>query len=317
MKFDFSDINLVPRKCVVDSRSDVSTSLTFGRHEFKMPVVPANMEAVIDVNLAKSLAKSGFFYIMHRFGNTLEFCREMKRENLLLSISIGVKQDSYDLIEQLIQENIIPDFITIDIAHGHAISMQRMIIYLKSKISSFIISGNVSTKDAVYDLQNWGADAIKVGIGNGSACTTYPSTGFGSRNCQASVILECASVSKVPIIADGGIKEPGDISKSLVMGASMVMIGGMLSGYEDSPGHVIEGRDGKKYKEFWGSASSHQSNKTNRIEGKKILIEYKDKTLLEGFQYLKECLESSISYSGGKDISCFNHVKWIGHTKNI
>lgn len=314
MKFDFNDINLVPKKCLVDSRSEIETSLTFGKHEFKMPVVPANMEAVIDINIAKNLAKNGFFYIMHRFGNTLEFCREMKKENLLVSISVGVNQDSYDLLEQLLKENIIPDFITIDIAHGHAISMERMITYLKSKFSSFIIAGNVSTKDAVYDLQNWGADAIKVGIGPGSACTTYPATGFGSRNCQASVILECSSVSKVPIIADGGIKEPGDIAKSLVMGATMVMIGGMLSGYDDSPGHKIF-IDGKYFKEFWGSASAHQSNKTNRIEGKKILVEYKDRSILDGYQYLKECLQSAISYGGGKDLSCFNSVKWIAHTK--
>ncbi len=314
MKFDFNDINLVPKKCIVDSRSECNTTLVLGKYTFEIPIVPANMEAVIDINLAKNLAKNNYFYIMHRFGDTLQFCREMKKDNLFISISVGVNQDSYDLLENLLIENIIPDFITIDIAHGHAISMEKMITYLKSKFPSFIIGGNVSTKDAVYDLQNWGVDAIKVGIGPGSACTTYPATGFGSRNCQASVILECSSVSKVPIIADGGIKEPGDIAKSLVMGADMVMIGGMLSGYNDSPGHKIFIND-KYYKEFWGSASQHQSNKTNRIEGKKILIEYKDMSLLDGYQYLKECLQSAISYGGGKDLSCFNSVKWITHTK--
>lgn len=153
-------------------------------------------------------------------------------------------------------------------------------------------------------------------IVHNSACTTYPATGFGSRNCQASIIYECSKVAKKPIIADGGIREPGDISKSLVMGATMVMIGGMLSGYTDSPGNIVE-YNGKRYKEFWGSASKHQSNKTNRIEGKKLLIDYKDSTLLEGYEYLKECLQSSISYGGGKDLSCFDQVKWIGHTKNI
>lgn len=164
---------------------------------------------------------------------------------------------------------------------------------------------------SVEDDNSYNIEGIIV---HNSACTTYPATGFGSRNCQASVVLECSSVSKVPIIADGGIKEPGDISKSLVMGASMVMIGGMLSGYDDSPGHKIF-IDGKYFKEFWGSASQHQSNKTNRIEGKKILVEYKDRSLLDGYQYLKECLQSAISYGGGKDLSCFNSVKWITHTK--
>lgn len=168
MRFDFNDINLVPKKCIVNSRSECNTSFKLGKYLFELPIVPANMEAVIDTNLAKKLAINRFFYIMHRFGNTLEFCREMMKEGLYLSISIGVNQDSYDLLEQLLIENIIPDFITIDIAHGHSISMERMIHYLKSKFSdSFIIAGNVSTKEAVLDLQEWGADAIKVGIGPG------------------------------------------------------------------------------------------------------------------------------------------------------
>ena len=149
-----------------------------------------------------------------------------------------------------------------------------------------------------------------------SACTTYPTTGFGSRNCQASIIHECSLSAKKPIIADGGIKEPGEISKSLAMGASMTMIGGMLSGYTDSPGDIIE-YNNKKYKEFWGSASQFQSSKSNRIEGKKILTDYKDVSLLEEYEYLKECLQSSISYGGGKDLNCFSNIKFIRHTKNI
>ena len=168
MKFDFNDINLVPKKCIVNSRSECDTSFRLGNYLFELPIVPANMEAVIDITLAKELAKNKFFYIMHRFGNTLDFCREMKKEDLYISISVGVNQDSYDLLEQLLLEKIKPDFITIDIAHGHSISMERMIHYLKSKFSdSFIIAGNVSTKEAVLDLQEWGADAIKVGIGPG------------------------------------------------------------------------------------------------------------------------------------------------------
>ena len=315
MKFDFNDINLVPRKCIVTSRSECDTSLEFGKYRFNMPIIPANMECVIDDDIASILASNGYFYIMHRFGNTDGFVKKMKDLGLFVSISIGVNQDSYDLLESLYSQNLIPDYITIDIAHGHSILTEKMMIYLKSKFpNTFIIAGNISTTEAVIDLESWGADATKVGIGPGSACTTYPATGFGSRNCQASIIHECAKVAKKPIIADGGIKEPGDISKSLVMGATMVMIGGMLSGYSDSPGNVIE-YNGKKYKEFWGSASAHQSNKANRIEGKKILIDYRDKTMIEGYQYLKECLQSSISYGGGKDLSCFSQVRWIGHVK--
>lgn len=311
-KFDFEEINLLPKLCVVKSRSECDTSITFGGNKFKLPVVPANMQAVIDEALAIKLAQSGYFYILHRFDvDVVKFISHMKSLNLITSISIGVNQDSYDLIETLIENNLIPDYITIDIAHGHSIKMKEMLEFIKSKnIKSFIIAGNVSTPDACSDLEDWGADALKIGIGSGSACTTWPSTGFGSRNCQASTIWECSNASNLPIIADGGIRFPADITKSIVLGASLVMVGGMLTGFKDSPGHLIE-VDGKKKKEFWGSASQFQSGKTNRIEGKKILIDYKDKSILDEMIYLEECLQSSISYGGGKDLSCLGGVKWI------
>jgi GMP reductase len=312
MKFDFEDINLLPQLCVVNSRSECDTSITFGGKKFKLPVVPANMQSVIDEALAMKMAQRGFFYILHRFDvDVIRFISDMKKENLITSISIGVNKDSYELVNQLIEKNLIPDFITIDIAHGHAIKMKEMLEFIKkTNINSFIIAGNISTKEAVKDLTQWGADALKLGIGPGSACTTWPTTGFGSRNCQASTIFECSKESKIPIIADGGIRQPADIAKSLVLGADMVMVGGMLSGFQDSPGHLIE-VDGKHKKEFWGSASQFQSGKTNRIEGKKILIDYKDQSIIDYLKYLEECLQSSISYGGGKNIKDLKKVNWI------
>ncbi len=311
MKFDFENINLIPKKGIVNSRSECDTSVQFGKFTFKMPIVPANMESVINTDLAIKLAASGHFYIMHRFDiNQLDFIKQMKNIQLYSSISIGVNEDSYQLIEEMIKEDLVPHFITIDIAHGHSIKMEKMIKFIKEKMpESFVIAGNVSTEEAVEDLQNWGADAIKCGIGPGSACTTYPTTGFGSRNCQASTVWNCSKVAKVPIIADGGIKVPGDIAKSLVLGATIVMIGGMLAGQLDSPGKTIS-KDGKPYKTFWGSASAHQSGKNNRIEGKRNFIELKDKTLLQEINYLEECLQSAISYAGGNNLEAFETTKW-------
>ena len=314
MRFDFDDINLIPKKCIVDSRSECDTSVIFGNHKFNLPIVPANMECVIDIDIAMNLAKNGFFYILHRFYEEeiiLSFVKRMNNEGLISSISLGVNQDSYDLIEKIIVSNLTVNFITVDIAHGHSIKMQKMVKFLKEKLpNTFIIAGNVCTVEGVLELENWGADAIKVGIGPGSACTTYPTTGFGSRNCQASTIYHCSTVANVPIIADGGIKNTGDIAKSLALGATIIMTGGLLSGYEDSPGKVVE-VDGKKFKEFWGSASSYQSGKSSRIEGKKTLVEYKEKTLLEGLKYIEESLQSSISYAGGKGLDTFITVQWV------
>lgn len=168
-KFDFEQINLIPKMCQVDSRSEISTRIKFGNFEFKLPVIPANMECVIDDSIAEKLASNGYFYIMHRFGtNPIDFIKRMKSLGLISSISIGVNQDSYDLITELLMNNLVPDFITIDIAHGHAIKMEKMLKTIKEVMpSTFVIAGNISTKDAVIDLEKWGADATKVGIGPG------------------------------------------------------------------------------------------------------------------------------------------------------
>lgn len=312
MKFDYKEINLLPKLCVVRSRSECDTSINFGGNKFKLPIVPANMESVIDEALAIKLAQSGYFYILHRFNvDVIKFITKMKKMNLITSISIGVNDESYHLIEDLIEKDLIPDYITIDIAHGHSIKMKEILEFIKSKdIKSFIIAGNISTPDAARDLSDWGADCAKVGIGPGKACTTWHSTGFGSRNCQASAVLKCSMISDIPIMADGGIRNPADITKSLVLGASMVMVGGMLSGFKDSPGDLVS-VDGVDKKEFWGSASQYQSGKTNRIEGKKILIQYKDRSMFTELKHLEECLQSSISYGGGKDLECLKSVKWI------
>jgi GMP reductase len=260
------------------------------------------MESIIDVSLAIKLAKEGYFYILHRFNiDEVAFVKMMKDMNLISSISVGVNGDSYDLIDKLVSMDLIPDYITIDIAHGHSIKMKKMVEYVKNKLPGvFLIGGNVCTPEAVTDLESWGCDSVKCGIGGGSACTTYHSTGFGNRGWQASMIEECVSVARKPIIADGSIKEHCDITKSLVLGASMVMVGGMLSGYVDSPGEKVKNViDGHWYKEFWGSASSSQSGKTNRIEGIRKLVPYKDVSIFDKLDDIEESLQSAISYGGG------------------
>jgi GMP reductase len=312
--FDYEHINLIPRLCIVNSRSECCTKIKLGNRTFEMPVVPANMECVINTELCKKLASNRYFYIMHRFNtNIIEFAKTMKEAGLFISISVGVNDDTRILLSDLEKEDIYPDFITIDIAHGHSIKMKETIQWIRKNAvkQPFIIAGNVSTADATKDLESWGADAIKVGIGPGSACTTYKVTGFGSRGCQASIVAACVeAVDKAVIIADGGIKEPGDIAKSLVLGAKMVMVGGMFSALTDSPGSTILSTDGKMYKEFWGSASIHAFGKKNRVEGIKTLVPMNNKSVLEMMIYLKESLQSAVSYGGGKDLSIFSLVRF-------
>ena len=323
--FDFDHVNLIPRKCIVTSRSECSTKVSLREDgvQFQLPIVPANMECVIDPKIAKKLASHGYFYIYHRFGNdVLEFSQMMKAAGLFVSISIGVGTDAENTLRMLDNAGIIPEYITIDIAHGHAESMINMIQWIRTfyagRTQPYVIAGNVSTAFAVIELEKCGANAIKVGIGPGSACTTYMATGFGSRGIQASVIRECAYARKLKstkIIADGGIKDPGDIAKALVLGADFVMVGGMFSGLIDSPGSIVEDGTGRKFKEFWGSASAHQSGKTNRIEGTKKLMPLKSRHYLEEMNYLKECLQSAISYGGGRSIDALKNVEFVVRNK--
>ena len=309
--FDYDNVLLLPRKCRVESRSECDTSVTLGKHTFRLPVVPANMKTVVDPQICAWLARKGYFYVMHRFDlDNLQFVRDMAAHGLYASISVGVKKVDHEAIIRMRSEGLRPDFITIDIAHGHADSVHAMISHIKENLpDSFVIAGNVGTPEAVIDLENWGADATKVGIGPGKVCITKLKTGFGTGGWQLSALKWCARVATKPIIADGGIREHGDIAKSVRFGASMVMIGSMLAGHEESPGATVE-VDGKLYKEYYGSASDFNKGEYKHVEGKRILEPVKGKladTLIE----MEQDLQSSISYAGGTRLLDVRRVNYV------
>lgn len=310
--FDYEDIQLIPNKCIVNSRSECDTSIELGNRRFEMPIVPANMQTVIDEPLAIWLAENNYFYVMHRFDEArrYDFIKEMAERNLFSSISVGVKSDEYGFIEQLANDNVIPDYITIDIAHGHSESVISMIKHIKKFIpQTFVIAGNVATPEAVRELENAGADATKVGVGPGKVCITKLKTGFGTGGWQLSALAWCAKAARKPIIADGGIRDHGDIAKSIRFGATMCMIGSLFAGHEESPGETVE-KDGVTFKEYFGSASQFQKGEHKNVEGKKILVPYKGNladTLLE----MKQDLQSSISYAGGRDLESIRKVDYV------
>ena len=309
--FDYDNILLLPRKCRVDSRSQCDASVTLGARSFRIPVVPANMKTVVDASICVWLAQNGYFYVMHRFDlDNVQFVKDMKAKGLFASISLGVKPPDYATVDTLSTLGLIPDYVTIDIAHGHADSVRDMIGYLKSKMpSTFVIAGNVATPEAVIDLENWGADATKVGIGPGKVCITKLKTGFGTGGWQLSALKWCARVATKPIIADGGIREHGDIAKSIRFGATMVMIGSMLAGHEESPGKTVE-VDGKLYKEYYGSASDFNKGEYKHVEGKRILEPVKG-LLAETLVEMEQDIQSSISYSGGKKLMDIRKVNYV------
>ena len=159
------------------------------------------------------------------------------------------------------------------------------------------------------DLENWGADATKVGIGPGKVCITRLKTGFGTGGWQLSALKWCARVATKPIIADGGIRHHGDIAKSVRFGAAMVMIGSLFAGHEESPGHTVE-VDGKRYKEYYGSASDFNKGEYKHVEGKRILEPVKGH-LADTLREMEEDLQSSISYAGGRALGDLRKVNYV------
>ncbi|MED1469902.1 GMP reductase [Bacillus salipaludis] len=310
--FDYEDIQLIPAKSIVKSRSECDTSVTFGGHKFKLPVVPANMQTIIDEKIAIFLAENGYFYIMHRFQpeKRIDFIKDMRKRGLIASISVGVKDGEYDFIQQLADENLTPEYITIDIAHGHSNAVIEMIQHIKKLLpGSFVIAGNVGTPEAVRELEHAGADATKVGIGPGKVCITKIKTGFGTGGWQLAALRWCAKAATKPIIADGGIRTHGDIAKSVRFGASMVMIGSLFAGHAESPGETYE-KDGKCYKEYFGSASEFQKGERKNVEGKKMYVEHKGK-LIDTLIEMEQDLQSSISYAGGNKLDAIRTVDYV------
>ncbi|MEY3664396.1 MAG: hypothetical protein RLZZ153_578 [Pseudomonadota bacterium] len=313
--FDYDNILLLPRRCVVDSRHECDPSLEFGGRSFRLPVVPANMKTVVNETICERLARDGYFYIQHRFDlDSVAFARYMRERGLFVSLSAGVKEADRAVIDRLAAEGIGADYLTIDIAHGHAESVRRMIEHIRNRLpSAFIIAGNVGTPEAIIDLESWGADATKVGIGPGKVCITRMKTGFGTGGWQLSALKWCARVATKPIIADGGIREHGDIAKSVRFGASMVMVGSMFAGHEESPGTTVE-VDGRLYKEYYGSASEFNKGHRSFVEGKRILEPIKGK-LADTLREMEEDLQSSISYAGGRRLADLKRVNYVilGH----
>ena len=294
--FDYEQVQLIPAKCIVQSRSQCDTSIQFGPRTFKIPVVPANMQTVLNEELAEKLAENGYFY--------------MNEKGLYASISVGVKPEEFDFIDEVKASGELVDYITIDIAHGHAQSVIKMIKYIKQQLPNvFVIAGNIATPEAVRDLENAGADATKVGVGPGRVCITKIKTGFGTAGWQLAAIRLCAKAARKPIIADGGIRTNGDIAKSIRFGASMVMIGSLLAAHEESPGEEVM-QNGQKYKEYFGSASEFQKGEYKNVEGKKILIESRG-SLFNTLKEMQEDLQSSISYAGGKDLEAIRTVDYV------
>jgi GMP reductase len=221
-----------------------------------------------------------------------------------ISISTGVNGDSEKILKSIKSAKFRVDFITIDVAHGHHQKVIDRIKLIKDMFEDVkVIAGNVVTSEACHDLEEAGADAIKIGIGGGSICTTRHKTGFHIPTLQA--IADCSIDAKVPLIADGGAKHYGDVAKALSFGATMVMSGYFFASCIDSPAKINFGK-----KMYRGSTSFEVKNERQYIEGISLNLD-QGCTYLQRMGEIEQALKSSISYAGGEDLSVFNKVEYV------
>jgi IMP dehydrogenase len=304
--YTYDDVALVPQFNNIPSRTEplLESWLTKGR-KIGIPLLAANMDTVISEELAEVLIAHGSVPIFHRFAPLAEQEKWVKRFAGKAFVSCGIQK--LDETRRLLDAGALG--VCIDVAHGHSDRMFKHIGELKrSHPDQEVIAGNVCTAMAYHDLVNAGADAVKVGVGPGAACTTRIVTGFGIP--QFSAVRDCASVAeklRVPLIADGGIRTSRDLVLALAAGASTVMIGKLFALTDESAAPKRQGARGKEAK-FRGQASADFQNE--------FYGGLKAKTVAEGIDFWGEVsgpaselidqllggLRSGMTYGGAKSI---------------
>lgn len=311
--YSYNDVLIVPRYNKIRSRKEVDFKTNVTRnYEIRIPILAANMDTICESKMAIALGRLGGLGVIHRFmtiEQQAEEVKKVKEEGLIAAAAIGVK-DIEKRAKILVDAGV--NILVIDLAHGHSEYAGEALVYLKKNFPKVdVMAGNIATKDAAKYFLNKGADAVKVGIGPGSMCTTRIMTGVGIPQLTAIMDVYEAINGEIPICADGGIKEPADIVKAIGAGANTVMIGFLLSGTEETPGEIIE-KEGKKFKLYRGSASfdvSLKQARINREENKKILSVEGEKTLVPYKGPLAPIIErylgglaSGMTYLGGREI---------------
>lgn len=311
----FNDILIKPQYSEVLSRSEVDLTSDMGGFKLELPVISANMRHITGPKMADSMDLNGAFGILHRFNTTDEAVQDLVESDEYnnprrsVGVSIGVREEDKGRAEKLYEAGA--RIFCIDVAHGHHVLVKNMVKHLKSYDDICIIAGNIATQEAIKDLEDWGTDIAKVGIGPGSVCMTRKNTGVGVP--QFSALKEISAIANIPIIADGGIKCVGDIVKALIF-ADAVMIGSFIAGTSETPGKVFRDEENRFYKVYGGSASGEtkivNGKETRFVEGitKSVPFQGHVNHIL---REIKQGIQSAFSYTGANTLKEFQtKVKW-------
>lgn len=298
----FDDVLVVPNYSEIESRAYISTEVDFLGLPLKIPVIAANMDYIAGHRMVKTMHENGAMAILHRFAEWDELASEMDvldKENIPFFFSVGIRDidESMSRIES-VPENCVG--VCIDVAHGHHSKVAKLITLTKERTDLRVIAGNVATGTGAKFLADAGADAIKVGIGAGSVCTTRLVAGVGMP--QLSAIMDAAEAVDIPIIADGGIRGSADVLKAFIAGASIVMAGMLFAGTTECPVPTVIGSDGHKYRPFRGQSIFGVNGERYVKEGVEGYVEDKG-PVKDVLDILQAGLRSGMSYIGAENIS--------------
>ena len=318
----FDDVLLEPGKSIVESRNDVSLETDFLGYKFKLPIMSANMSTVTEYDMCEAMHLAGGLGVIHRMIPLNEQMNIVEKMKFVYPDSIvAATIDSKEGLRasKLLLESGC-DIIFYDVAHAHSQSSLEFIkLFLNNFCNIPLVIGNIATVWAASDFfqeifghKNYHRNiAFKVGVGSGSQCTTRIVTGCGIPTLQSLFDIRDNLDHSVPIVADGGIKNSGDIVKSLAAGAKMVMVGSLLAGTAEAPGSVIK-HQGQFYKVYRGSASFGQKNElssnkaTTFVEGEETLVVYKGH-VAKILKQLEEGIKSGCSYMGTTSLTNIRH----------
>jgi len=307
----YDDVLLVPQYSDIRSRSEIDISTDLGKGlKLNLPIMSSPMDTISENQMATAIGGVGGTAVIHRY-NSIEAQSEMVsnvEQPCVVGAAIGIGGDYLERANALVSAGA--KFLCVDVAHGHHIMMKEALHELRKLFGDdyHLMAGNVATLKGISDLSDWGADSVRCNIGGGSICSTRIQTGHGMPGLHT--IMECATTDRdVKIIADGGIKNSGDMVKALAAGADAVMVGSLLAATTETPGAVTMDIDGVGWKTYRGMASKEAQiewrGKYSSYEGVTTRLRHRGSVgpILED---LERGIRSGFSYSGARNIKEFH-----------
>jgi len=304
----FDDVLLAPQYSDIASRSEIEITQSLrGVGNFSLPVISSPMDTITGERMSSEMHRLGGVGVIHRYNTIQEQSKivsSLASNGCQVGAAIGVGEDFVNRAIALSNAGV--GFLCIDVAHGHHAKVRYALETLRNTFgdSIHIMAGNVATLEGFNDLSDWGADSIRVGIGGGSICSTRIQTGHGVPTLQS--VIDCSMSDRdATLIADGGIKNSGDIVKALAAGADFVMLGSLLAGVEETPCGVVM-VNGEMRKQYRGMASKDAQKdwkgSYRSVEGVSHTVPLKGpvETTLGEIDF---GIRSGLSYSGAKSIT--------------